>query len=132
MTTFTETEARPMFISRMRRLSKSNFDMESQQKCPRLDKMIAHVNLFDKTTRCLEEQLVQLQRTTSTEKRTDNMPTSPSPQPQRPAAQRRGSEHRKSTEEVPSWIADLTERPAQTCVVVTEIEDTDDFNSESL
>lgn len=114
-----------MFITRMRRLSKSNFTTESNSKSPRLDKMIAHVSLFDRTTKCLEEEIVQAQRDTIVEKRVNKAHSRPQMGP-------RATEYQQKQEDVPSWITELTSRPAQQdCVVVTEIEDPDDFDDES-
>lgn len=120
MTTYIEKEVRPAFITRMRRLSKSNFTAESQLKNPRLDKMIAHVSLFDKTTRCLEDEL--------TRKRADDLAASQTHNSS--MRKRRPGVHRTDVEvkETPEWLAGLTARPATSCVVVTEIEHAEDMD----
>lgn len=112
MSPYYETQVQPTFITRIRRLSRSNFNNESESKSPRLDKMIAHVNLFDKTTKHLEEELAQQRANTLAEKRVKSRSG-------RPGMGRRES---SLTEKLPEWMTDLTSRPAQDCVVVTESE----------
>lgn len=114
---YIETQVQPTFISRIRRLSKSNFNNESESKSPRLDKMIAHVNLFDKTTKHIEEELAQQRANSLAEKR---MAQSKPGKQGRPGMGRRESS--RQNDMVPSWVSDLTSRPAQNCVTVTESE----------
>ena len=120
MATYVEAQELSSFVTRMRRLSKSNFTYESNSKSPRLDKMIAHVNLFDKTTRCLEDELQQSREKTYKQMR-EGRP--------RPQIARRDSDV-YSKEDVPDWVADLTVRPTQNCVVVTEVEHAEDIDSD--
>lgn len=124
MTTYMESEGRPAFITRMRRLSKSNFDTESSSRSPRLDKMIAHVSLFEKTTKCLEEEIVQPQQAVLPVEMMKNARGRPQLGP-------RATEYQKK-EDVPDWVTELTSRPAHAaCIVVTEIEHVEDMDDES-
>ena len=121
-TAFIETESRPHFITRIRRLSKSNFTFESECKSPRLDKMIAHVNLFDRTTKYLEDELAQQRADTLAEKRI----TKPiKVKVTRPGMGRRESSATteiSSDEQIPQWVTEMTSRAVHDCIVVTEVE----------
>ena len=70
--TYTETENSPVLITRLRRLSKSGFLYESNSKSPRLDKMVAHKNLFDRTTQCMKEDLAKEREQSLAQKRMSN------------------------------------------------------------
>ena len=131
-TTYTETQ-QPLFVTRMRRLSKSGFLCESNSKSPRLDKMIAHISLFDRTTKCLEDGMIEQSVVPLPPKRIRDKPAVPP----RPILGTRSLEYvhtnPEETEETPAWITELTCRPArQECVYVTEVEQIEDVDGDDI
>lgn len=104
-------------------MSKSGFMCESNSKSPRLDKMIAHINLYDKTTQCIEQELEQERRNSMAQRRMNNSVSS------RPGMSPRAPEHMVNT---PSdvWAAELVCKPRQdtSCVYVTEVQEIDEFD----
>ncbi|KAJ9662303.1 hypothetical protein H2198_001437 [Neophaeococcomyces mojaviensis] len=131
MQSFTETttQTQPAFLTRMRRLSKSGFLCESNSKCPRLDKMIAHVNLFDKTTRFLEEDLTKQQADVFEEQRVQsNKPHA------KPQLTRGGSEDRpySTTETIVAFSPEVMKKPQRDdCVFVVEVEQVEDIDDDT-
>ncbi|KAK5943369.1 hypothetical protein PMZ80_004376 [Knufia obscura] len=126
MSSLTETtESRPFLVSRVRRVSKSGFLYETNSKSPRLDKMIAHINLYDQTTRCMEEDLEKQRADTLAQKRMGG--TRPRPQLGPRATE---YESRSDEKEVPNWVTELTCRPTQESVVVTEVEEIEDVEAD--
>lgn len=104
-------------------MSKSGFMCESNSKSPRLDKMIAHINLYDKTTQCIEQELEQERRNSMAQRRMNNSVSS------RPGMSPSAPEHMVNT---PSdvWAAELVCKPRQdtSCVYVTEVQEIDEFD----
>lgn len=126
MNSFTEPEGRPFLVSRVRHASKSGFLYESNSKSPRLDKMIAHINLYDQTTKYMAEDLQKQRQDTLAAKRMDGNRS-------RPQLGRHESSygHKSEEEEVPQWVIELTCRPTQECaVVVTEVEEVEDTEAD--
>ena len=123
MASFTETESRPFLVSRVRRVSKSGFLFETNSKSPRLDKMIAHINLYDQTTKYMEEDLQKQREDTLAEKRMRGIRP-------RPQLGSRAFEYDQNSDdkEVPQWVTELTCRPSQDVVIVTEVEDLEDVD----
>lgn len=104
-------------------MSKSGFMCESNSKSPRLDKMIAHINLYDKTTECIERELEQERRNSLAQRRVNNSALN------RPGMAPRTSEHTVNTPS-DSWAADLVCKPRQasSCVYVTEVQEVEEFD----
>lgn len=123
MSYYSEAQGQPLFVSRVRSMSKSGFMCESQSKSPRLDKMIAHISLYDKTTECIERELEQERRNSLAQRRIYNS-----------SSTRPGMSPRTSEDEVTSpsdvWAADLVCKPRQdtSCVYVTEVREVEDFD----
>lgn len=117
MSYYTETQGQPLFVSRVRSMSKSGFMCESNSKSPRLDKMIAHINLYDKTTECIERELEQERRNSMVQRRMNN------------SAPSRAAEHKVNTPS-DAWAAELVCKPRQdtSCVYVTEVHEVEDFD----
>lgn len=121
----TETEAPPVLVSRVRRVSKSGFLFEQNSKAPRLDKMIAHINLYDQATKCMEDELQKQREATVTQKSMGGFRSRPGMGP-------RAVEYvdRLQDKEVPQWVTDLTVRPAHEDSVVTEVAEIEDVDDE--
>lgn len=104
-------------------MSKSGFMCESNSKSPRLDKMIAHINLYDKTTQCIEQELEQERRNSMAQRRMYNSASS------RPGMSPRAPEHKVNTPS-DAWAAELVCKPRQdtSCVFVTEVHEVEDFD----
>lgn len=92
-------------VTRLRHLSKSAFLYESNSRSPRLDKMIAHINLFDRTTQCIEEDLAKEHEQSLAQKRMSNG------QPPRLQLGPPPSEYRHKSD-TPAWVLELTSRPS--------------------
>ena len=114
-----------MLVSRVRRVSKSGFLYEQNSKAPRLDKMIAHINLYDQTTKCMEEDLQKEREATLAQKRMGGIRS-------RPGLGSRACEYEQRFEEqkVPEWVTELTSRPVQAECVVTEVEMVEDIDAD--
>jgi len=126
MTSSDQTGNGPFLVSRVRRVSKSGFLYESNSKSPRLDKMIAHISLYDQTTKCMEEDLLSQRENTLAAKRMTGNRT-------RPQLSRRESQYEQKSEEkeMPAWATELNCRPTQECsVVVTEVVEVDDIDAD--
>lgn len=122
-TTYSETEAQPGFVTQVRRLSKDGFVSESNSKSPRLDKMIAHINLFERTTKHIEDELTQ-EREYSLSRRQTNRSSS------RPGMGARATEYEQDNKETPVWVTELTSKPSSHSVVVTEVEEVEDVDED--
>lgn len=96
---------------------------ESNSKSPRLDKMIAHISLYDKTTECIEQQLEQERRNSLAQRRINNGSST------RPGMGARATEHKVAAPS-DAWAAELVCKPRQdtSCVYVTEVREVDDFD----
>ena len=113
MTSYIDSENSSTLVTRVRRVSKSGFLYESNSKSPRLDKMIAHINLFDQTTKKLEEDITRERQGSLAQKRINTRQSRSQP----------GASEYYQKEEVPAWVTELTSRPAQQdCIVVSEAE----------
>lgn len=123
MAYYMETQGQPLFVSRVRSMSKSGFMCESNSKSPRLDKMIAHISLYDKTTECIERELEQERRNSMAQRKMNNIA------PSRPGMSPRATEHQVNTPS-DSWAAELVCKPRQdtSCVFVTEVHEVEDFD----
>lgn len=125
MSTYTETvtQTQPALMIRLRRLSKTAFISESNSKSPRLDKMIAHVNLFDKVTQRMEQELEQEKRLKAVVRRVrDDKPRA------RPQIVRRVSREKPRSEHVEestvTWNPEgIVVKPQENCVYVTETQE---------
>jgi len=87
--------------------------------------MIAHMNLYDQTTRCMEEDLEKQRADTLAQKRMGG--TRPRPQLGPRACE---YDHKSDEKGILSWVTDLTCRPAQESVVVTETEAIEDIDAD--
>lgn len=124
MVPVTEAETGPILISRVRRVSKSGFLYEQNSKAPRLDKMIAHIHLYDHSTKCMEEDLQKQREDTLAQKRMGGV--RPRPQMGPRACE---YDHKLQDEKVPQWVSELTCRPVQADCVVTEVEEIEDLDA---
>lgn len=123
MAYYSEAQGQPLFVSRVRSMSKSGFMCESQSKSPRLDKMIAHISLYDKTTECIERELEQERRNSLSQRRMNNGSST------RPGMAARSSDHKANTPS-DAWAAELVCKPRQdtSCIYVTEVREVEDFD----
>ena len=88
--------------------------------------MIAHINLYDQTTKCMEEDLQSQREDTLAAKRM--AANRPRPQLGRSESQ---YDQKSDEKEIPLWATALTCQPTQECsVVVTEVEEVDDIDAD--
>lgn len=104
-------------------MSKSGFMCESNSKSPRLDKMIAHISLYDKTTECIEQELARERRNSAAQRKMNNSASS------RPGMGAQVAEHKVDTP-TDAWAAELVCKPREdtSCVFVTEVQEVDDLD----